>query len=164
MQEDLDLMSAFNLKFKQALTDMAVVKRLLGTPSVRKWYADYKVEKAAEKSIPAQFLDVGMTADQWNKAQADLRARRLIRKAESEEIAAAAAVFERALKAASMKAATLQEPHFSPMVQVIELGYNDLTLTQQINVETGPADQREARLQAAIKVARRAVVNGAHHP
>lgn len=150
-EEDRALLVAFNAKFSQAVTDPAVVKKLLGSPHVRAWYKDYKAERASSLSLPDHWREVGLTPAQWAASQA---ARTAIREARADfatKSAELAAKFDADLKTAEKQCEARSAPHLTPLVRVLDAGYNQLPLEAQLRIESAAADRRTATMEAELK-------------
>nr|AIE77247.1 hypothetical protein [Ustilaginoidea virens nonsegmented virus 1] len=148
--DDRMLLEAFNARFGQDITQVEVVKRLLGSPHVRAWYREYRAERATENSLPDEWRAAGLTAAQWAEiGPARLRIRKERAQA-SEDISRAAREFQDRLSEIESRASARIDPLLTPLLRVIGSGVQDLPLERQIAIETGPADARAERVKTQM--------------
>lgn len=147
-QEDRDkeLLEAFNSRFGTSLSDPDVVKRMLGSPHVRGWYAEYRAERAESQQLPPQWAEAGLTPAQWAQAAPVRQQIRAIRSVAAREIATEAQRFQSRLGAINSRTDKEVGAITTPLVRVLNAGFPDLPLSRQLAVENGPADKRDDRL------------------
>jgi len=153
---DAGLLACFNRDFGTALVDVDVLKRLLGSRTVRAWQAGWKVARARALALPTDWQALGLTAEEWEACQAGRRARKQARAQYSQEVSAAAATYKAAVTAAE---ATLQGrlgSNDTPLLRALELGYEDLDIHALLRVEV--AADRDAALGAEVEAIRRAAI------
>lgn len=153
--EDEGLLSAFNRDFGMSLADVAVVRKLLGTAPVRAWYAQWKEARAEALAVPIHWQELGLTPSQWSEAQAGLKARREARARYAGAVDSASRTFKAAVARADATLAGELAANDAPLLRALELGYEDLTLEELIQVESATADRRDAVLQALLNKKRR---------
>jgi hypothetical protein len=152
------LVTAFNAHFKTTASSQAVYK-LLGSPHVRAWYADYRAERAREKSLPDDWKAAGLTAAEWDAAQSARGLRREARAKAAENLAAEAARYDREISRINASAYAALERAETPFALALEGGYEQLSLAAQIRVEQqADPEAREACLKKELAEARAAWV------
>jgi hypothetical protein len=152
---DAALTAAFNANFKMALKHEVIVK-ILGSPHVRGWYAEYRAGIAAQSSLPAQWKEAGLTPDEWKGVEVARTARTGVRSAGQERLAAAAQTYKDACAAINAEITLGLAAHASPLVLAVEGGYEQLPLAAQARIEGREgAEAREAQLKAELAAARK---------
>nr|QUA12646.1 hypothetical protein [Phytophthora cactorum usti-like virus 1] len=152
--DDVRLLIDFNQHFTHSVNDPTVVRRVLGSRHVAVWYAGWKAERAAVKAVPAHWVAAGLTAQEWMAAQTHVSARRTARTTHAAALEAAAVAFRNAKAAADAALATAEAAHADPMARVLEAGYEQLALADQLAVEAAPAADREQQLATRLAAAR----------
>lgn len=144
-KDDAELLEAFRKQFNLDV-GVEVMKRLLGSSSVRPWYLEYKQKRGLRKALPPQWAEVGVTPEEWTagaKAREELR----------EERARVQSALTRAKLeyAARMEAVKLEHEawlrqHYTPMLALFDSGVHRLPLKQRVGrpategVELAPGD------------------------
>jgi hypothetical protein len=154
IDEDQRLLEAFNSKFGLGATDPAVVKRMLGSPHVKGWYADYRAQTALGKALPEHWAAIGATPEEWYASQAALQSRRKVRSTLSQKAADLSARFQKDLQTAEDAASAELAATTTPLIRVFESGYSDLPIDRQFTVESAHVDQRDQVLEAQLKAFR----------
>nr|ALR87110.1 hypothetical protein [Nigrospora oryzae unassigned RNA virus 1] len=152
---DSELVAAFNSHFKLKATPQAV-GRLLGSPHVRPWYAEYRAAKASSSALPDQWKDAGMTAEEWASVMPAKTHRTEARAASQKRLSELAERYKRDVEVVNTETMLALRQHESPMVLVVEGGYEQLSLAAQARIEemTDP-DARAGQLKAELAAARK---------
>lgn len=153
--EDATFLTAFNARFGTDIADVTVVRRLLSSPHVREWYADYRATRAQALALPAHWRDAGLTAQQWAQAEAARQQVRAHRAAFAREAAQISAEFQQRLRIAEANLATRVDAVASPLTRVLDAGYEQLPLDAQIRIESQTGAARDTLLKAELAAARR---------
>jgi hypothetical protein len=153
-QEEEAMVAAFNLHFKTVATPEAI-KKLLGSPHVRGWYAEYREEQARSKGLPDDWALVGLTPKEWNDAQSVRKLRRDARAEAARLLSQEAATYSRAVARVNASCAAALDQASTPMALALEGGYEQLPLAAQVRVEaTADPEARAKCLKAELREAR----------
>lgn len=158
-RDDVRLLLDFNNAHGQHLNDPDVLRRILGSRHVKPWYDAWKAADSLEKSLPPHWAAANMTPAEWNAAQIAVRNRATARRNHAMAIEAAARAFAAARQAADQQLANALAATPSPMAQVIEAGYEQLSLADQLAIESAPPADRQRELDTRLAAARAVWVN-----
>jgi len=151
---DEALVDALRAQFTELRdTPVELLSELLGTISVKGWYKEYKERKAVEAALPAQWSAVGLTSEQWAWATTVQRDRSAIRKTHADETKALSEEHTRKVFAANGRRDASLITTQSPLMDLIELGYDNLPLKSQAYI-AGSKDKEERDKRTADHVAK----------
>jgi len=108
--------------------------------------------------LPAEWAELGITADEWANLGETRKRRRGFRAACATAIAAAAAAFDNAVRNANNVCATACAQIANPLVLVFEAGYDQLPLVDQVAIESLTGEDRQVAMDARIRQMRAAAI------
>jgi hypothetical protein len=157
--DEVGLLASFNRDYNQKVTDFDVLQKILGTPAVEQWYAEYKKERSIALALPAQWKKLGMTPEQWaSHLEANVR-RKVARAKHSNVVNEIAAKYQKQIRDAEANLAAELAATANPITAIMELGYNDLPVGDLVQVEAAPNDAaRAVLLQAKLDAMRRTAI------
>jgi hypothetical protein len=150
---DDDLVVALRAQFQDLQTvEPHVLAKLLGTKSIAPWYREYKQQRALEQSLPDQWADVDLPPEAWAWAVEQRRRRSEIRAKHAAELGELAKQYKQKTDIADARRDTSLGVTNSPLMDLIEAGFEQLPLAAQAVISG--AEDREVRaelLEAAIQ-------------
>jgi len=150
---DQELIDAVRLHFAELKTaEPKVIAKLLGTKSVEPWYRNWKEQQALSKAVPDEWAAVGLSGDIWQWAIDNKQARSAIRKAHADKTEQLAREHKQRVDLADATRDTALQSTDSPLMDLIEAGYDQLPLAAQA-VISGAKDEAERKplMAAALK-------------
>jgi len=153
-----DLVDALRTRFPELrLTSVDLLPQLLGTDSVKGWYREYKERRAVEAALPDDWEAAGLSPEQWAWAQDNKKARASIRKIHADATKALSEEHSRKVFLANARRDTDLVATQSPLMDLIELGYDNLPLASQAYIAAAiDAKDRKARTEDHIAKMRKA--------
>jgi hypothetical protein len=148
---DDELASAFRIKFGIADASAETIAKLLGTRNVAPWYADYKSKRSTEKKLPEEWRKAGLRAEDWVSVEQSRIARGKIRAKHSDATKLESERYKAKIASLEVQRDAELSSLDSPILAIIEAGYQDLTLAAQARIESKSGDDRTT--QEKIEVA-----------
>jgi hypothetical protein len=139
--------------------DRSVISQLLGTRTVKDWYRDWKEKQSLEAGLPDAWADAGLSAAAWAWATRQGQLRSDIRKGHAEATQELAKKHKQAVDRADAERDQRLRATDSPLLAVIEAGYDQLSLASQVRIsKSADAASRKVALDAEILAFRRAAL------
>jgi uncharacterized protein (UPF0335 family) len=157
--DDPDMLATFNRDFRQNLTDVKSVKAILGTVPVAPWYAGWKRARQQALALPDELKKLGLSPAEWEAVQTAKRERSNARAAHSREVTAAKQAYTARVATADANLQTALATTDSPMMQALEIGYDDFTIQELVQVQKA-TDQKKEK-EAILETKKRAAINAA---
>jgi hypothetical protein len=150
---DEKLLAAVRAQFKDLATvEPQVISKLLGTKSIAPWYKDYKERRAIEQALPDEWSEAGLTGAIWAWATGVKQQRAEVRKAHADKTKQLAAEHKQRVDAADRARDAALAAGASPLMDLLEAGYEQLPLAAQAVVSAADDDTaRKALLAKALE-------------
>jgi hypothetical protein len=135
-QEKFDeLKAAVVLKFPAlAGSTDEVIQKMLGTKTVKSWYTEYKAKVNLESGLPDAMGDAGITPEMWEWALDVKKRRSAARQLHADACKSLAISHKRAVDKEDDRLATSLASDDSPLIRIVEAGYEDLPLRAQAKI------------------------------
>uniref|UniRef100_A0A2V0RL18 Uncharacterized protein n=1 Tax=viral metagenome TaxID=1070528 RepID=A0A2V0RL18_9ZZZZ len=142
-----ELKAALFLEFPplRGSTD-AVVRQMLGTKSVKPWYGKYKERVKLEAGLPEGMGAAGLTAEMWDWALDVKKDRSTARAAHAKACEELARKHKLAVDKEDAQLAAALADNDSPLIRLIEAGYEELPLRSQARVAA--IEDKKLRIKA----------------
>jgi len=151
-----DKLTCFRVRFgipKGLLEDE--LNSLLGDKRARAWNKGWTEESSLVMQLPDHWRDAGIEPEEWQQWLEIRSMRSKVRKEHADWMAAAKKDYEVKCLAAAVRLKNVLASTESPLVTIMEMGYDDLTLVQKLSVEREVGQTaRTARIKALVAAAR----------
>jgi hypothetical protein len=132
-------------------TTSATKSKLLGTRSVQPWYREWRQRQALLKALPDQYADAGFTPAMWAWAVDIKQRRKTVRAEHAEAVKQLALTHKQKVDIADRRRDTDLAASDSPLMQLLEAGYEDLPLAVQAQIAGASDDAaRKKMLDSAL--------------
>jgi hypothetical protein len=144
---DQELIDAVRANFAELrAAEPKVIAQLLGTKSVQPWYRQWKSEQKLAKAVPNDWAEVGLPGDIWEWAVDIKQQRTAARKAHAAKTEQLAREHKQRVDLAdNARDAALQLTE-SPLMDLIEAGYDQLPLAAQASISSASSDEQRKEL------------------
>uniref|UniRef100_A0A2V0RMU0 Uncharacterized protein n=1 Tax=viral metagenome TaxID=1070528 RepID=A0A2V0RMU0_9ZZZZ len=157
--DDSGLLAAFNHDFSQKIKAFATLQKILGSPAVEKWYEEYKQARAVSLALPSQWQTLGMKPEHWEAHVESNSKRKAARAKHSTTVNEISAKYQKQIRDAELNLESELAATANPITAVIELGYNDLPVSDIVAIEEAPDDTaRAAMLKSKLDALRRTAI------
>lgn len=148
--DDEILEKAFEDQFKQKLK-AETIRKLGNNKEIREWLKKFNVNRAQDKSLPEQWREAGLSPEQWNAYLEVVQIRSKEREAFSKEMRELALNYDIQKSKLEEKLKEKLKRTDSDLVAIIEMNFEQLSLSEQIDVEKQKTPSaREATLDQIL--------------
>jgi hypothetical protein len=144
---DQDLVEAVRAQFADLRSaEPEVIAKLLGTKTIAPWYKDYKDKRSLEKALPDDWAEAGIDGAIWQWAVGVKATRSGIRKTHAEKTKQLATEHKQKVDNADRQRDTSLSATDSPLMDLIEAGFEQLPLGAQARVSAAADDEQRKRI------------------